>query len=367
MKKTRVGVVGCGNISPIYFSTLPKMAAVEVAACADMIPERAEASAKKYNVPKACSVKELLDDQSIDIVLNLTIPKAHCEVALAALKAGKHVYGEKPLALTRADGLKIVNTAAKKKRLVGSAPDTFFGAGIQTCRKLIDDGAIGKPVAATAFMTCRGHERWHPDPEFYYKPGGGPMLDMGPYYITALVNLLGPVKRVSGSARASFPERTITSEKKNGQKIAVEVSTNYSGSLDFADGTICTMIMSFDIWTASLPAIEIYGSEGTLSVPDPNSFGGPVKLFKSSTQKWEEIPLAFGYAGNSRGVGVADMACAIQSGRSHRASGELAMHVLDVMLSFDEASKSGKAVMPGTTCKRPAALPPGLKPGELDV
>ena len=212
MKRTKIGVIGCGNISGAYFSAGKTFKNLEIAACADLDINRAKAKAEEFKIPKACTVKELLADPDIEIVVNLTIPKAHAEVALATLAAGKHVYGEKPLAVTRKDGQKIMAMAKAKKLRVGSAPDTFFGGGIQTCRKLIDDGWIGKPVAASAFMMSRGHEGWHPQPEFYYDLGGGPMLDMGPYYLTALVNLLGPIKRVSGSARITFPERMITSQ-----------------------------------------------------------------------------------------------------------------------------------------------------------
>jgi len=297
-------------------------------------------------------------------VVNLTIPKAHAAVALAALQAGKHVYGEKPLAVTRKDGQKILALARAKKLRVGSAPDTFFGGGIQTCRKLIDDGWIGKPVAASAFMVCAGHESWHPAPEFYYDIGGGPMLDMGPYYLTALVNLLGPIKRVSGSARTTHAERMITSQLLCGKIMHVAALTHYATVLDFAQGTIATMIMSFDIKAAQLPRIEIYGTEGTLSVPDPNTFGGPVRISKG--KEWLDVPLTHGYTENSRSIGVADMANAIRSGRPHRASGELAFHVLDAMQAAAESSAKGKAVNLTSTCARPAALPLGLLPGMLD-
>jgi len=367
MKKLNVGIIGCGNISGIYFKTCQKLDTTKITACADLLIERAQAKAKEFDIPKACSVDEILKDPAIDIILNLTIPKAHAEVAQAALKAGKHVYGEKPLATNRADGLKILEAAKRKKLRVGSAPDTFLGAGIQTCRKLIEDGWIGEPIAATAFMTCHGHEGWHPDPEFYYKVGGGPMLDMGPYYLTALVNLMGPVKRVSGATRVTFPNRLITSQPKYGTVIKVDTPTHIAGTFEFANGAIGTIITSFDVWAASLPRIEIYGTAGTLSVPDPNGFGGPIKLFRPGQPDWVEMPLAFGYADNSRGLGVADMAAAIQSGRPHRASGELAYHVLDVMLSFEDACTAGKYIELKSTCKQPAIFPMGLRPGAVDA
>jgi len=241
-----------------------------------------------------------------------------------------------------------------------------MGGGIQTCRKLIDDGWIGDPIGAQAFLLCHGHEAWHPDPEFYYKVGGGPMLDMGPYYVTALVSLLGPVKRVTGSTKISFAERTITSAKKYGQKVTVEVPTHVTGIMDFANGAVGTIVTSFDVWGANVPRIEIFGTEGTLSVPDPNGFGGPIKIKRMGAKEWSEMPLTHGYAENSRGIGPADMASAIATGRNHRANGELAYHVLDIMHAFHDASDKGAHVTLESTCERPLAMPMGLLPGTLD-
>ncbi len=355
----KVGVVGCGNISDIYLRTCPTFEILEVVACADLIPERAQAKAAQHDIPRACGVEELLADPAIEIVLNLTIPRAHASVALAALDAGKSVYNEKPLAITRAEGRRMLDLAEEQGRLVGGAPDTFLGAGIQTCRELIDDGAIGTPVAATAFMVNHGHEGWHPDPAFYYQIGGGPMFDMGPYYLTALVALLGPARRVTGSARISFPERTIASQPRAGARIAVEVPTHVAGVVDFASGAIATIITSFDVWSAQLPLIEIYGSEGTLSVPDPNTFGGPVYLRRAEEDARRQVPLIYGYAENSRGLGVADLAYALRTGRPARASGELAYHVLDIMHAIHDASRDGRHVELASSCARPAPLPLG--------
>lgn len=367
MKKVKIGIVGCGNISSIYLSNCTKVYEnLEVAACADLLPERAKAKAEEYGVPRACTVEELLADPEIQIVLNLTIPKAHAEICLAALKAGKNVYVEKPLAVTREDGKKILEMAAEKGLRVGCAPDTFLGGGIQTCIKLIEDGWIGQPVAATAFMTCHGHESWHPDPEFYYKKGGGPMFDMGPYYLTALIAMLGPVRRVTGSARITFPERTITSAPKYGTRIEVETPTHLAGVLDFQNGAVGTIVTSFDIWHAQLPRIEIYGTEGSLSVPDPNTFGGPVNIRRAASEQWSEIPLSHGYAGNSRGIGLSDMAGALISGRKHRANGEMAYHVLDIMHGFHDASRENRHWELESTCSRPAPLPMGLRNGQVD-
>lgn len=366
-QKVKVGIVGCGAISGIYFKNLTQtFDNTEVVACADLFPERAAAQAAEFGVSKSGTVADLLADPEVAIVVNLTVPKAHAEVALAAIGAGKHVHGEKPLGLSRAEGSAILAAAAKAKVRVGSAPDTFLGAGLQTCRKLIDDGWIGKPIAANAFMQCHGHESWHPSPEFYYERGGGPMLDMGPYYLTALVALIGPVARVSGSVRTTFPTRTITSQPKYGKVVTVETPTHIAGILDFADGAVGTLVTSFDVWAHHMPCIEIYGTEGSLSVPDPNGFGGAVQVKRFDTQEWMEVPLTHGYAENSRGIGVADLAAAVAGNRPHRASGELAMHVLDVMLAFEEASLAGKAVSITTPCARPAPLPLGLRAGQLD-
>jgi len=356
-KKMKIGIVGCGNISGNYLYWARQFDILDVAALADLVPERAQAKAAEAKVPKACSVDELLKDPDIQIVVNLTIPRAHAEVNLAALAAGKHAYCEKPFAVTREAGQKVLALAKGSGLRVGGAPDTFLGGGIQTCRKLIDDGAIGQPVGATAFMACRGHETWHPDPEFYYDLGGGPMLDMGPYYLTALVNLLGPVRRVSGSARISFPERTITSQPKNGKKIQVMTPTHIAGTMDFANGAIGTVVMSFDVVAHCLPIIEIYGSEGTLLVPDPNGFGGPVRIRRMGDADFSEVRLTHSDQ-VGRSMGVADMAHGILRGRPHRASGDLAYHVLDVMHAFEDSSKSGRHVELQSRCERPAPLPP---------
>ena len=364
--KTRIGVVGCGNISGAYLKIAQTFDILQTVACADAIPELAEARAAEYGVPKVCSTDELLADPSVDLVVNLTPPAAHAEIALAALQAGKSVYNEKPLAIRREDAQRMLQLARERKLLVGCAPDTFMGAGLQTCRKLIDDGAIGRPLAATAFILGRGPEPWHPNPEFFYQAGGGPMFDMGPYYVTALVALLGPVKRVTGSAVISYPERTIGSGPKKGKQIQVEIPTHIAGVLDFAGGAVGTLITSFDVWAHQLPRIEIYGSEGTLSVPDPNTFGGPVKVWKPETKAWEDVPLLPLRAENSRSLGIADMAYALRSGRPHRASGALAYHVLDVMHTIHDASREGRHIELASACERPAPLPLGLPPGVLD-
>ena len=364
--KIKVGIIGCGNISQVYFQACKTLDVLDLVACADLDVGRAQAKASEHGV-KALSVDGLLAHPDIQIVINLTIPKAHGEVGLAALNAGKSVYNEKPLALSRDEGQRMIAIAKNNGLRVGGAPDTFMGAGIQTCRKLIDGGAIGEPIAATAFMMGHGHESWHPDPAFYYQPGGGPMFDMGPYYLTALVYLMGPIKRVTGSTRITFPERTITSKPKHGEKITVRVPTHVAGVMDFANGAIGTLITSFDVWGHSLPPIEIHGTTGSLSVPDPNTFGGPVKIRAAGEREWHDVPLTHGYEKQYRGLGVADMAYALQSGRAHRANGELTYHVLDTMHAFHDASDAGQHVSLHSTCAQPSALPVGLAEGQLDA
>jgi predicted dehydrogenase len=366
MEKTKVGVIGCGNISGIYLEVGQTFEILEIAAVADLIPERAQAQAEKYGIARACSVAELLADPEIKIVINLTIPNAHAEVGQMVVEAGKSVYNEKPLTISREDARRLLETARANGVRVGSAPDTFLGGGLQTCRKLIDDGWIGEPVAATAFMLCHGHESWHPSPEFYYQVGGGPMFDMGPYYLTALVALMGPVQRVSGSTRVTFPQRTITSKPKYGKIVDVEVPTHVAGVLDFANGAIGTIVTSFDVWAADVPRIEIYGTRGTLSVPDPNGFGGPVRVRQAGSSDWSEIPLTHGYAKNTRSIGVADMAYGLRTGRPHRANGKMAFHVLDIMHAIHDAAKEGQRVEMNSTCSRPAPFPLGLLEGRLD-
>ena len=365
--KVKVGVIGCGKISDAYFLGSRRYDILEIVACADLDLSRARAKALEHKIPKACTVSQLLADPSIEIVLNLTIPAAHAAINKRALKAGKHAYTEKPFALNSADGRRVLALAKAKNLLVGCAPDTFLGGGLQTCRKLIDDGAIGRPVAALAFCMGHGPESWHPAPDFYYKKGGGPMFDMGPYYITALINLLGPVARVSGSAATSLAERTITNPDPAlfGKKIGVETPTHLTGVMDFADGAKATIVMSFDVWPYKLPCIVVFGTESTLEVPDPNTFVGPVRLRSKDGKTYDEVPLTH-TDDRGRGTGLADMACALRSQRPHRASGELASHVVEVMESFEKSSTTGRHVAIASTCPRPAMLPVGLAADALD-
>ena len=352
--KTRIAIVGCGNISDTYFKNCLEFG-LDIAACTDMDMSRAEAKAAQFGVT-ARPLNEVFADPSIELIVNLTPPSAHAEISRTTLDAEKHVYSEKPLATNRTDGAQLLELAKRKGLRVGCAPDTFLGAGLQTCRKLLDDGVIGEPVAAVAFMASRGMEMWHPNPDFFYQPGAGPMFDIGPYYLTTLVSMLGPVRRLTGSARISFPERLITSEPLAGTKIKVNTPTHVTGVLDFVSGPVATVITSFDVWAANLPRVEIYGSEGSLSLPDPNTFGGPVQLRSAKDEEWQEVPLINGRTEESRGLGVRDMAAAIRENRPHRANGEMAFHVLDLMQSFEEASTSGQHIQIQSRCERPAAL-----------
>jgi predicted dehydrogenase len=360
-KPVGIGIIGAGVISEIYLKnatgTFDNIRAVAIA---DMIPERAQARADEFEV-EALSVDELIAHPEVEIVVNLTIPAAHHEVAKTVLEAGKSVYNEKPLAITRKDAEELVALAAKQGVLVGGAPDTFLGGGLQTARKALDDGRIGEPVAATAQFLGRGMEMWHPDPYFFFQPGAGPLFDVGPYYLTALASMLGPVRTVSGFARASFLERTVTAEgSKTGEKIPVNTPTHFAASLQFESGVIGSLQASFDVWETRDRGtlLTIYGSDGTLHLPDPNTFGGPVTLVHEHTRETEELPLTHGYTENSRGIGVSDMARALRGdGGPGRASGEMACHVVDIMVSVLEAAERRKTVDLETSMTRPAPLP----------
>lgn len=365
-QKVKIGIIGCGAISDIYFQSGRAFEILDIVACADLDMERARTQAAQHDVPRACSVEELLADPEIEIVVNLTPPVVHFEIGMMAIRAGKSVYNEKPLEIRREDARQMLEAARANRVLVGGAPDTFLGGGLQTCRKLIDDGWIGEPVAAMAFMLNHGHESWHPNPDFYYQPGGGPLFDMGPYYLTALTALLGPARRVTGAARITFAERMITSWPRYGDRITVNTPTHVAGVIDFASGAIATIVTSFDVWASEVPWMEIYGTAGSLRLPDPNTFGGPVRLRRAEASEWSSIPLTHGHTSNSRGIGVADMAYALRSGRPHRANGELAYHVLDIMQALHDSAREGSHIELASTCSRPAPLPLGLPEHAID-
>ncbi|AIE83478.1 Gfo/Idh/MocA family protein [Fimbriimonas ginsengisoli] len=357
MTPLRVGIVGIGNISGIYFKNLGSYRSTQIVAVADLDTSRADAAAAKYGIPNSLTVDQLLAHPDVDLVLNLTIPKAHGPIGLQAVAAGKHVYNEKPLSTELESARQLVEAAKAKGLRVGCAPDTFLGAGLQTARKAIDAGEIGTPIGAQGNMLARGPEPWHPNPEFFYKPGGGPMLDMGPYYMTALVSLLGPVRRVAGLARASFPTRTVGSGALKGNVIQVETPTHFVGGLEFVQGALGQTQLSFDVYHswADHP-IVIFGSEGTMRVPDPNTFGGDVTVRRHNEEDWRVIPNTHGFAEDSRGLGVLDIAHAISENRPHRASGDLALHVLEIMLAFERSSTEGRHIELNPTIDRPAPM-----------
>jgi predicted dehydrogenase len=347
MRSIKIAMIGVGAISGIYLENITKtFKEIKLIGVCDLIRKRAELAKEKYNIPKIYdTMHDAFMDKEVDIILNLTRPSEHYEVTSLALNAGKHVYSEKPLGATLEEGEKLVALAENMKLMLGGAPDTFMGAGIQSCRKLIDDGYIGQPIGAAAFMICHGHETWHPDPEFYYKHGGGPMMDMGPYYITALVNLLGGVAGVTGVVKSSFPQRTITSEPKSGTIINVDVPTHVTGILNFDSGATATILTTFDVFYKQQARFEIYGTGGTMIVPDPNYFGGCIQLLRPEDGEYKEMPLVFDYKENSRGLGLADMAKALQTGRSFRADYHQTYHVLEILTSFEKSSKA-RAYLP---------------------
>jgi len=364
MKKVNVGIVGCGNISTIYLTNLTGMFRdkVNVVAVCDLIPERALEAQKKYDIPKAYFTdEEIMADPEIEVILNITTPDQHCPVNMMALNAGKHAYCEKPLATNRADGEAQVKLAREKGLLLGGAPDTYLGGGIQTARKLIDDGWIGDVVAVNAAMRCHGHETWHPGPAFYYQHGGGPMFDMGPYYLTALVNLVGGVSEVTAYTRITFPQRLITSQPLYGTLVDVEVPTHIAGVMKFENGAIGTLTTTFDVYDSHQACVEIFGSRGSLIVPDPNTFGGPLKLLRAGCSSYEEVPIVYGYQENSRGLGLTDLCVALREGRTPRANCGQTFHVLDLMCAFHDAADSGmvKKLQPGFV--RQPALELGMK------
>ncbi|MFE4833337.1 Gfo/Idh/MocA family protein [Arthrobacter sp. NPDC056691] len=352
---TRVGIIGCGAIIAQYLTNFRRLDQIELVAVADLDRARAQAVADDYDGVRAVSVDELLAAADVDLVLNLTIPAAHAEVALKAIAAGKSVYGEKPLAATTAEARQVLEAAREAGVAVGCAPDTVLGTGIQTARKAIDDGLIGAPISATATMVTPGHERWHPNPDFYYQPGGGPLLDMGPYYVSALVTLLGPVVSVIGAASHTRSERTIGSGPRAGETVPVNIDSHVTGVLVHASGVLSTLFMSFDAVKSKSPNIEIHGEHGSLVVPDPNHFDGDVQIFPQGADRWQTLPVSAGYVDSGRGFGIADLA-ATPPGAEPRAGGQLAYHALEVMESVLASAQTGSAVQIQSTAPRPAAV-----------
>lgn len=368
-KTLGVGVIGCGNISKAYFSLAPLFRGIEMRAGADLSEEAAHQRAKEFGI-RAETVDGLLAADDIDIVVNLTIPAAHYEVSRQALDAGKHVYSEKPFVLSVKEGLDLEKRARAKGLRVGSAPDTFLGGAHQLARALIDQGKVGSITSGTCHVMSHGMEHWHPNPDFFFQPGGGPILDLGPYYIANLVQLIGPVKRVAALASIPAAERTITSKPRFGEKIPVSTPTTIHALMEFHNGAAITFNASWDVWKHGHAPMELYGTEGTMFVPDPNFFGGEVRVTKAAkdigrSPRWDHpfsVPNqqhSMGMMANYRTAGLADMALGILEGRPHRCSMELALHAIEVMTGILESGASGKFIAMKTTCERPAAL--GIK------
>lgn len=361
-RRVGIGFIGTGNISSAYLKAMtgkdgmPGFPMLDIKGLADQRPEAAAARAEEFGL-KSMSIEAMLADPAIELIVNLTIPRAHVEVGLKALAAGKHVYSEKPLGITFAEGRKLLDAATAAGLRIGSAPDTFLGGAHQQAREVVDSGALGRIVGGTAYFLCPGHESWHPDPAFYYDIGGGPVLDMGPYYITDLVNLLGPVAQVSAMASRLRAERPVGSAPKRGEIMPVKVDTHVAGTLGFANGAIVQIGLSFDVAAHRHLPLELYGTEASLIVPDPNFFGGTVELRRTGEKDWQDVPVTLPYAdGNYRSLGVADMAQAIVDNRPHRASGALALHVLEVMEALEVAAREGRNVPIHTPVDRPAPL-----------
>ncbi|WP_330276144.1 Gfo/Idh/MocA family oxidoreductase [Lentzea sp. NBC_00516] len=360
----RVGIVGLGVISRAYLDTLANHPAVRVTAVADLDATRSAEVAVELPGAEAVSVERLLGRADVDTVLNLTVPAAHADISLRAIDAGKNVFVEKPLAVTFPDGRVIIDRAAAAGVRIGCAPDTVLGTGTQTARAAIDSGLIGRPLSASAVMVTPGHERWHPNPDFYYTAGGGPLLDMGPYYITALIHLLGPVRTVLGAASRLRTERVIGSGARTGHRIPVEVATHVSGVLEHANGALSTITTSFDGVATTAPPIEVHGESGTLAVPDPNHFDGETRLFPLGGTGWRTLPASAGYTGAGRGIGLLDLVTAgVQ--RPPRAGGELALHVLETMTALLRAADEGRRIELTTTAERPLPVP--LTPVDLSL
>lgn len=370
MKPTVLGIIGCGTISDAYFNGAARSRLIRVKACADRLHDAATAKAAQHGV-QALSVPALLADPEIEIVINLTVPQAHVPVGRQVLDAGKHLYLEKPLASALGDAKELLAQAAARGLRVGCAPDTFLGAAHQACRAAVDGGAIGRVIGGAAAVLNRGAEAWHPNPAFFYKPGGGPIHDLGGYYVTQLVNLLGPVARVSACASIGMAQRTVGNGPLEGTVIDVEVPTTVNGALEFASGANVTLTASFDVWAHQRAPIEIYGTEGTLLGTNPNFFGGEPRISERGAD-WQPVNIAawpFGIGNhktgmgqpvaNYRAVGVVDMAVAIRRNRPHRASGELALHVLEVLDAFERSSVEGRHVRIESSAQRPAAIPWG--------
>lgn len=361
-----VGIIGCGNISAAYLRLAPLFRGIELRACADIDMDTANTRATEFGI-RAETVDALLRAHDIDIIVNLTIPAAHFDVSKRVLEAGKHVYSEKPFVLSVSEGEELARLAADKDLRVGSAPDTFLGGAHQHVRHLIDMGAVGTIIGGTAHVMSHGMEHWHPNPDFFYKPGAGPILDIGPYYVTNLIQLIGSVKRVAALSSAPSSTRTISSEPRRGERISVETPTTIHALLEFSNGATVTLGASWDVWSHGHHNMELYGESGTIYVPDPNFFGGDVTITEAADPVTDLAEFAHPFAvanedhaqgamANYRAAGLADMAMAIMESRPHRCSLELALHAVDIMTSILASGETGRFVELTTGCERPAPL-----------
>ena len=350
----RLGIIGCGNISETYFESQNLFNNFNVVACADINMEAAKKYAEKYNV-KALSVDDILSNEEVDLIINLTIPSAHKEIIIKSLNAGKHCFSEKPLAMNFNEGIEISKLANEKKLYVGCAPDTFLGAAGQKARAIIEDNKIGNVVLGTFNLMSHGMEHWHPNPDFFFKPGAGPVFDVGVYYITQLINLIGPVKSISSISGTATSERTITSEPRNGEKIKVETPTTLMGTLEFHNNAKIQFFCSWDVWKHNHSTIELYGLNGSMVIPDPNFFSGDI-LISNKEEDWQVVnndEMSLGIPNktdnddskiaNYRGIGLSEMIDSINNNRQARCSLELAIHVLEVMEGIIKSSE-GKEI-----------------------
>ena len=375
MSDFRIGLIGTGRISDVYLKNCAAFGGLEIVACGSLNMEESRAKAAEFGVPRVAEPDEIITNPEIDAILNLTIPAAHADVSIAALEAGKHVYSEKPFVTDLADGRRVLELARDKGLTVGNAPDTFLGGRWQTVRKLLDQGTIGAPTGVAAFVPTHGVERHHPNPDFYYAKGGGPLLDLGPYYLTAMVFLLGPIRQVSAMGKKTFAARMLENGPRNGEMMPVEEDTHSLNLIAFENGVIGEMMVSFDVWESETPRFETYGEDGTICIPDPdpgdgaNIFQGPVWYRTRAEARWTMRPRPkapaewcvaeniHGFNYDARGLGLLEMADAVAKGRTPRASGALAYHVTEAMEAMLTSTREARFVDVASTCVRPELLP----------
>lgn len=383
MKKCKVGILGCGNISSTYAGDIRRFYKdLELVACANRNPEKAKQLAQEFGIPKVCTTEELLQDPEVQIIINLTPPQSHVELNKKIIAAGKHLFSEKPFAPTLAEAKEVLELAREKGVQVACAPDTFLSSGLQSMRYYLDAGIIGKPFFVTANMTTFGVETWHPNPAPFYAKGGGPIMDMAPYYLSAIVSLLGPIESIASLSAQPLTERTVYAGPMAGSRIPVETPTHYTAILRLRSGVVVNLNMSFDIYKSNLPMFEIYGDGGTLAYPDPNFGGGTPKVYRKEQYLgtvWQDTPEAQARKADfcplpellprvkdySRGIGVLDLAKAIEEGRKPRAGMELIAHIAEAQEALMAAANTGEFYRMTTTCERPAPITPGGGPEDL--